>query len=316
MHLAVYLPLLIPLLATVAFRPLADRLPPVAATWLLSVSALLLAAGSSAVLGMLALTAVVRVPFVDVLGKMSQKVISADDPASVPVAVVAGALLTAVVFSAVRALYRRVSALLAADRQARDLPGAGQIVVTDDDSADAYTLPSLPCRIVITNGMVQALNRPEQRVLLAHEQAHANSRHYLFGVAARVASAANPCLYPVTAAVGYTMERWADEHAASVTGDRKLAARAIARAALATTAAPPRRAPDAAALDAVTSLSRTPRPGPVPRRVAALLSPPTRLNLLPFAAVLLLVAVSGASVLEAAHDLHAMLALARDAAGA
>ncbi len=95
MHLAVYLPLLVPLLAAAAARPLAGRLPPVAATWLLTLSAFALALASSAVLGMLALTAVVRIPLVDSLGAMSGQVISHDDPASVPVAIAAGALLAA-----------------------------------------------------------------------------------------------------------------------------------------------------------------------------------------------------------------------------
>ena len=75
MRLVVYLPLVVPLLAAVGARPLAERLPPGAATWLLSLSALLLAAASSAVLGILALTAVVRVSLVDVLGKMSGQVV-------------------------------------------------------------------------------------------------------------------------------------------------------------------------------------------------------------------------------------------------
>jgi hypothetical protein len=103
MHLVVYLPLLVPLLAAVAARRLGERLPPVAATWLLALSALALAAASSAVLGMLALTALVRVPLIDVLGKMSGQVISRDDPASVPVAVAAGALLAAAATAAARA---------------------------------------------------------------------------------------------------------------------------------------------------------------------------------------------------------------------
>jgi Zn-dependent protease with chaperone function len=312
MHLVVYLPLAMPLIAAVAARPLAERLPPAAATWLLSVSALLLAAASSAVLGMLALTAVVRLPLIDTLGKMSGQVISRDDPASVPIALAAGALLAAAAASAARALCRRAAALLAADRQARLLPGTGQVVVTDDDAADAYTLPGLPCRIVITAGMLRALNGPEQQVLLAHERAHAAGLHYLFGTATRIAAAANPLLHPVAAAVGYTMERWADEDAAAVTGDRQLAARAIARAALATTAAPPRRAAGPGVLGAVTRLTRSRRPGPVPRRVTALLRPPPRPRLLLLAVAVLLVAVSGASALEAARELHALLDFARD----
>ncbi len=59
MHLVVYLPLFVPLLAAAAARPLAERLPPVAATWLLALSALALAAASGAVLVMLALTALI-----------------------------------------------------------------------------------------------------------------------------------------------------------------------------------------------------------------------------------------------------------------
>lgn len=313
MRLVVYLPLVVPLLAAAGARPLAERLPPGAATWLLSLSALLLAAASSAVLGMLALTAVVRVPVVEVLGKMSGQVISRDDPASVPVALAAGALLAAAAAATSRALCRRAAALLAADRQARQLPGAGQVVVTDDDAADAYTLPGLPCRIVITVGMLRALSGSERQVLLAHERAHAAGLHYLFGTAVRLAAAANPLLRPAATAVCYTMERWADEHAAVVAGDRQLAARAIARAAIAATAAPPGRAAGPGVLGAVTRLTRTRRPGPVPRRVAALLRPPPQPSLLLLAAAVLLVAVSGASVLEAARDLHSLLDLARDA---
>jgi hypothetical protein len=149
-------------------------------------------------------------------------------------------------------------------------------------------------------------------VLLAHERAHASAFHYLFTTAARLAAAANPLLRPVAAAVGYTVERWADERAAAATGDRQLTARAIARAALASAAAPPRQAGHAAgALGAVTSPARMRRAGPVPRRVAALLGPPPQPRLLLVAAAVLLVAVAGASALEAARDLHGLLEFAR-----
>ena len=316
MHLAVYLPLLMPLLAAATARPLAGRLPPVAATWLLAGSAVALAAASSAVLGLLALTAVVRIPLVGAAGEMSMQVLSRGDPASVPVAVAAGVLLAAAAAGACRALWRRIAALLAAGRQARRLPGAGQVVVIDDEAADAYTLPGWPCRIVVTAGMMRALSRPERQVLLAHERAHASAFHYLFTTAARLAAAANPVLRPVADAVGYTVERWADERAAAAAGDRRLAARAIARAALAAAAAPPRPASHAAgALGAVTSVPRMRGAGPVPRRVAALLGPPPQPRLLLCAAAVLLVAVAGASALEAARELHGLLECARAAAG-
>ncbi len=315
MHLAVYLPLVVPLLAAVAARPLAGRLPPAPATWLLAVSAIALAAASSAVLGMLALTALVRIPLVDSLGGMSVTVVSAHDPASLPVAIAAGALLAAAAAAAGRALWWRAAALIAAGREAHRLRGSGQVVVTDDEAADAYTLPGVPCRIVITAGMLRALNGPERQVLLAHERAHASGLHYLFTTAARLAAAANPLLRPVAAAVGYTVERWADERAAAVTGDREMTARAIARAALASSAAPPRRpGPAASVLGAVSVPVRMRRPGPVPRRVAALLRPPPQPQLLLLAAAVMLVAVSGVSALDAAHDLHALLATAHAAA--
>ena len=315
MHLAVYLPLVMPLLAAAAAGPLAGRLPPVAATWLLAGSAVVLAAASSAVLGLLTLTALVRIPLVDAAGEMSGQVIRHGDPASVPVAVAAGVMLAAAAAGGCRALWRRTMALIAAGRQARRLPGAGQVVVTDDEAADAYTLPGWPCRIVVTAGMMRALSHPERQVLLAHERAHASGFHYLFTTAARLAAAANPLLRPVAAAVGYTVERWADERAAAAAGDRQLAARAIARAALASAAAPPRQASHAAgALGAVPGPARIRRAGPVPRRVAALLGPPPQPRLLLLAAAVLLVAVAGASALEAARDLHALLDYARAAA--
>src|SRR5262249_33598084 len=151
------------------------------------------------------------------------------------------------------------------------LPGAGQVVVTEDEAADAYTLPGWPCRIVITSGMLRALSEAERGVLLAHERAHAGWAHYLFTSVTRLAAAANPLLRPVAAEVGYTVERWADEHAARVTGDRPLTARAIAHAAIATSASPPGRDAELSALGLVKSDMR--RAGPVPRRVAALLAP-------------------------------------------
>src|SRR6516162_9467573 len=314
MHLAVYLPLLMPLLAAMAAGPVASRLPPAGATWLLALSALALAVASSAVLGILALTALVRIPVVESLAGMSRSVISQHDPAAVPVAIAAGTLLAVAVTMACRTLWRRTRALIAAGRQARRLPGAGQVVVTDDETADAYTLPGVPCRIVVTAGMLRALSRPERAVLLAHERAHASGLHYLFTTAARLAAAANPLLCPVATAVGYTVERWADERAAAITGDRELAARAIAHAALAAAAAPPRRpAPAATVLGAVSLPARVRRAGPVPRRVAALLRPPPQPQLLLLAAAVVLVAVSGVSALEAARDLHALLDTARAA---
>ena len=338
MRVAVYLPLIVPVLAALAARPLADRLPPAAATWLLTAGALALALASSAVLGLAALSALVRLPLVEAAGHLSRPVIARGDAVSVPVAIAAGALLAAAGVAAARAGRRRGRASVAAHRHASGLPGAGQVVVTEDTAADAYTVPGWPGRIVITQGMIGALSAGEREVLLAHERAHAQGSHYLFTSVARLAAAANPLLRPVAAQVGYTVERWADERAAAQARDRALAARAVARAALATSAAPPAR-PITAALGLITQegdhplgdhpqgdpqaggrrsgppRARPRRPGPVPRRVAALLAPPPRLPLLLLGTAIAVVAVSGASALDAARDFHQLIELAQGQSG-
>jgi Zn-dependent protease with chaperone function len=314
MNVAVYLPLVIPVLAALAARPLADRLPPAPATWLLAASSLVLALASSAVLGLLALSALVRVPFVDAVAHLSAPVINSGDSVSVPVAIIAGGLLAAVAAAAVRALWHRAGAIAAAHRRARSLPGAGQVVVTEYDAADAYTIPGRPCRIVITSGMVRSLSERERQVLLAHERAHASGSHYLFTSVARLAAAANPLLLPVAAQAGYTVERWADERAAAESGDRPLTARAVARAALAAAAAPPDRpgrADPLTALGMVSVDAGLRGAGPVPRRVAALLAPPPRTSLLLYGAAVLVVALSAASALDAAASLHQLIELAQ-----
>jgi hypothetical protein len=330
-HVAVYLPLIVPALAALAARPLADRLPPAAATWLLTASGLALALASSAVLGMLALSALVRIPAVATLAHLSRPAI-ASGPVSLPVAIAAGGLFATAAVAAGGAVWRRSRAIVAAHRHASSLPGAGQVVVTEDAAADAYTVPGWPCRIVITQGMLHALSAGEREVLLAHERSHAQRSHYLFTSAARLAAAANPLLRPVAAQVGYAVERWADEQAAAQAGDRPLAARAIAHAALATSAAPPRRRSAMAALGLITQEGKRSRcgehrpdgaagrgelrrAGPVPRRVAALLAPPPRLRLLLLTAAIVLVAVSGGSALEAAHDFHQLIELAQGPTG-
>jgi Zn-dependent protease with chaperone function len=349
-HFAVYLPLIVPAFAALAARPLADRLPPAAATWLLAASALALALASSAVLGMLALSALVRIPVIDAVGHLSRPVIASSDAVSLPVAVAAGGLLVIAAVAACRAVWRRGRAIVAAHRHASSLPGAGQVVVTEDPGADAYTVPGWPCRIVITQGMLSALSARERDVLLAHERSHAERSHFLFTSVARLAAAANPLLRPVAAQAGYTVERWADERAAAQAGDRALAARAIARAALATSAAPPDRDAAISALGLITQEDDDPREaqaranppcaslprvggpggnlprvslprgslrraGPVPRRVAALLAPPPRLRLLLLAAAIVFVAVSGASALEAARNFHQLIELAQGQPG-
>jgi Zn-dependent protease with chaperone function len=228
-----YLPLVAPVVAAIAARPLAERLPPRTASWVLTVLATGLA-----------------------LASMSTLLALADDGLLAAVALaggVAGAVYTAV---------RQVCALRAAGRQARRLPGGGMLAVVADDRVDAYAVPG---RVVVSTGMLAALDPDERRVLFVHEIAHLTGRHHVFRAVVRVASAANPLLWPLRHALWYATERWADERAAVAVGDRATAARVIGKAALAHGSRP------------ATSMGiGAARPGPVPRRVAALLRPPPR----------------------------------------
>ncbi len=315
MHALVYLPLVVPVLAALGAWPLAERLPPRTTTWLLTLSAVVLAAASCAVLGLLALAAAMRLPVFASLGNISAHTMSRIDPAPMPLGVIAAGLLAAAALSLVRATWLRTAALVAAHREARSLSADGRLlVIVNDDTADAYAVPGRPARIVVTSRMLDSLTEAESEVLLAHERAHTAGHHYLFMAAARLSAAANPLLRPLAAAVSYTVERWADEQAALVTGSRPLAARTIAKAALATAAGQRTGGGRAHVLAATGEREEVRRPGSVPRRVKALLAPPPRRRFALLAVAIALVAVSGVAALDAAGDLHAMIEFAQAAA--
>jgi hypothetical protein len=311
----VSLPLVVAALAAAGAWPLAERLPPRTATWLLTLSAVLLAAASCAVLGLLALAAAFRLPLFASLGSLSARAMSRIDPAPVPLSVIATIVLAAAAVSVARAAWLRISALVAAHREVGRLSGDGRLlVVLTDDRADAYAVPGWPARIVVTSGMLDSLTEAEGEVLLAHERAHTSARHYLFTAATRLSAAANPLLRPLAAAVSYSVERWADEQAALVTGSRPLAARAIAKAALATAAAESGSGGRVHVLAVAGEREGTKRSGSVPRRVVALLRPPPPRRLLLLALAIGVVAVSGLATYHAAGDLHAMIEFAQAAA--
>jgi Zn-dependent protease with chaperone function len=312
MRLAVYLPLLLPALAALAARPLADRLDPRLATWLLTVSAVALAAASSAALALLALAGLARIPLVAGVGHWSARVMQRDDPTTLWIALIATALLTAAAAAAARVFWRRVRTLLAAAAEAACLPGTGELVVMDDTAAEAFAVPGWPGRIVVSTGMLHALDHTERDILLAHERAHLTGHHYLFTAATQLAAAANPLLRPVAAAVAYTIERWADEHAATTCGDRRQVARTVGKAALASSRTGARVRFPTVVLGILGRPGSLRTAGPVPRRVAALLTAPPGHRTLPLAtaATAILLAAAVCSI-EAAQDLEALFDLAR-----
>lgn len=314
MRLAVYLPLLASALAAPFARPLAQRLDPRHATWLLTAAALILASASTAALGLLTANALIRVPLVAHLGDWSLAIVHRNNVDTVTIAYAAGALLAGCCVAVGLFTMRRVRALRAAYEAAACLPDT-ELVVTDEAAADAYALPGRPGhpgRIVVTTGMIEALDERGRATLLAHERAHLDHHHYAYTNVARLAAVANPLLRPLATAVEYTVERWADEQAARVVGDRRQVAATIARAAIAAKNSRP-TARIGMALGAVFGHSEAPSlsgAGPVPRRVAALLEQAPGRRLLLIAAGVVVLALTCACLLEAANDLQDLVSLA------
>ncbi|MGW6772594.1 M48 family metalloprotease, partial [Streptomyces sp. NPDC055037] len=177
----------------------------------------------------------------------------------------------------------------------------------------AAARPGRPGRIVVTTGMLRALEPAEREALFAHERAHLRGRHHVLLAAAELAALCHPALRSLREPLGYALERAADEAAAAAVGDRRLAARAIGRAALAARGAPGRPG----AVRPRTVLAAT--AGPVPRRVAALLGTGTsgrpalapRTRRLVAGALLMCLTLSGVSAVAAANDLHTHIEIAQ-----
>ncbi|MFE1289244.1 M48 family metalloprotease [Streptomyces sp. NPDC058751] len=262
--------LVVPLLVPFALGPLArrcpDRLTPVAALWAVTLALVVLAGASVASLGALVLTGLLKVPLFAGLGDLVHPLRTASDLVVLPAAAAATGVLTVGAWTVVRSALRQFRAFRAARSRADRSPTAGDLCVVESPHPDAYALPGRPHRIVVTTAMLRSLRADEREALFAHERAHNAGGHHRFLVVAELAAHCHPGLRTVRAAVALAAERAADEAAAAAVGDRKLIARAIARAALATGGARFERPGFAPA--ATT--------GPVPQRVAALLRTPRR----------------------------------------
>jgi hypothetical protein len=223
----------------------------------------------------------------------------------------AAALVCLLAFLVVRAVVRTVRASVAARRFCGELGGdPGSLVVIDGPDVEVFAVPARRGRIVATRSLLAALPADERRAVLAHESAHLRNHHHRYRLAAELASAVNPLLRPLARGVEYATERWADEAAARVVGDRRVVASALARCGL-QAAAPARSEPWAAtALHASlhhaslhhASRHHTTEPSRLVRRVEALLAPAPRRRPLLVAGVAALLVVAMAAVAETQQD--------------
>ncbi|MFD0149781.1 M56 family metallopeptidase [Streptomyces sp. NPDC055721] len=242
-------------------RRLAEVLPPRWACWFLTGSAVLLAGGTvSALIGLF------HVPFLASLEQLPLSRVLEEWPAAVPSAAAAGVVMLAQLVLLVRRWVQHRSLLRRAWLSADEGTGDGDLLVIPGSDVDAFALPGYRGRrgrVVVTSGMVRSLKAGEREVLLAHERAHLAGRHHLLSATVDLTAVVHPALRSLREALAFPLERWADEEAAAVTGDRRVAAAAIARAALAGSSH--------GRVGGYPLLSAT--SGPVPRRVEALLLP-------------------------------------------
>ena len=245
---------------------LGRRLPPALATRVLVVGSLVVTASTLFVLAVVAFTWVGQLPEIAALGPWSTATLRHDDPIPDSAAIGATLLLPLLAAQATRLVVRRCRALLAVQRSCRHLPTPTRWSSSTPTDADAFTTPERRGRIMVTTGLLRALDPAERRVVLAHETSHLDHRHPWWLLAAELAAAVNPLLSrppapsPMPSSGGPTKTpptRWP-------TGT--LAARTLARTALLMHRRP--RGVPATALGVLNAN--------VPDRVEALLAPPPR----------------------------------------
>ncbi len=275
---------------------LGRTLPPATAVPLLSAAAVVTALSSGFVLAVAAFVVLGQVPAVAAVGRWSAAALRAGDQVPVGAGLLAAGVVAALLVSLARRVFWLGRDLLVSASACRRLgPGAHGLVVIDHDQPEAFSVPGMRGRIVVSTAMLRALDPEERRVLLAHETAHLAHHHHFFVQLSELAAAANPLLHPVARAVRVAVERWADEVAATQVGDRRLAARALARAGLA-------RAAATAVDGGVPATALAAVDGHVAERAQALLDEPPRRRLALAAAVAALAVTAMGAAVQTGHE--------------
>lgn len=303
MLIAVYLPLIASVLLSLSTPWTTRRLPPAIGARLVLVAGIACAMAAAYSVAALAATFVGALPIVAAIGGWSSPVLHQNSPVSPFVAKIAvvAALVMLLMFVWTIIWYSiRVLRVRRATQHLRASPSG--LVVVDNTVPDAYAVPrGRAGRVVVSTGMLRALDPDERRVVFAHEAAHLHHHHHLYRAGAACAAGLNPLLFALPGAVRHLTERWADEEAAEHVGDRRLAAHALAHAALA------RGKPQTACTGAGAIHG-----GDVPRRVTALLAPRPKLG--PAASVLAAVlAISVVATVEVSRDTDALFDIAQSA---
>jgi hypothetical protein len=225
------------------------RLPPVLATRATTVALVVVTAAAVPTVWLAGLSFLTHAP---VLGRWLDSCVeplSAHHPVAVWIGVPALLISAFGTWRSVRVLrtYRSV-------RQT-----TGGVEVVDHDDVFAFTAPGKGGRIVVSSALDACLSPDELDVVLAHERAHAAHRHDRYLLVAQLAAALLAPLQPLVSRLRFSIERWADEEAVAVVGNRRFVARTLGNVAL--------RSADRQPALAFAGLG-------VAARMAALLAPP------------------------------------------
>ncbi|MFI7241445.1 M56 family metallopeptidase [Streptomyces qinglanensis] len=267
----VLLPLVLPVTSWPAARLAERHLHPRAATRLLTGLGVVLALCSTVCLGLLVVVGTAQLPGNPLPDAWSDPEVRAAVPYDEALGQVSIPALALLLAAGTATLVRHGHTRRRARQALRGLRSS-PVAILPDSAPYAFALPGgrrSRARIVVSTGMLEALEPAERRALFAHERAHLTARHSRTLLLAELAAAAHPFLRPLRTAVAFGVERWADEEAAREVGDRVLTARAVGKAGLLARRSPAPTVPAAAG------------GGPVPRRVQALLAPAPAAGLLP-----------------------------------
>jgi hypothetical protein len=301
MGLVVYLPLACALALAAGAPRIAHRVPSRPGSVTLVAGALAVALSADVALGVLVGARLLGVaPLAALLHWRAQR--PGAIPVPVPISIAAGVAL-ALVAVAAWFDWRRSREPMKWLRSLRGHASTGELIVVRSPELLAHAVPGLgkaPGRILVSDGMLRALDGAERRVLLEHERSHLHHRHDRYRKLSRLAARINPLLRPSVEATDFLLERWADEDAARAVGSRQLAARALAHAALASMPAREQHTLAGFAAHRVSS------------RVGALMATaPTKVRHLPLLVPATLAMIAGLTAALAAHDLAHLFDLLR-----
>lgn len=157
------------------------------------------------------------------VGRACERLLTGFAPGGLPTGVVAGGIAALVPVAA----WHGASTVWHTTRRARqvlrmgdhrELPCGASLVVLPNIPPVAVSVPGRPPRVVVGRGLVEALDAGQFRAVCDHEAAHlrlGHSRYLLLAMAAERVFCFWPPAKPSVTALRVSLERWADESAAS-----------------------------------------------------------------------------------------------------